>query len=127
RLQRVQRVHTSERLRQGRHDCELCACMHCAPHTHTGTRAPNHVRSSIGIHWGTFPMTDEPQAEPPVRLATAVQRAGLASDAFIVVKHGETWPALPAGSGAGSGAGGGEVAPSATRSSADAGASAPSG
>lgn len=49
-----------------------------------------HAKKAIGIHWGTFELTDEPLDEPPRRLAEAVRHAGLPPDAFTVLKFGET-------------------------------------
>ncbi|WP_155835143.1 MBL fold metallo-hydrolase [Herbaspirillum sp. RV1423] len=49
-----------------------------------------HAKRAIGIHWGSFEMTDEPLDEPPQRLAEAVKKAGLAAGEFTVLKHGET-------------------------------------
>lgn len=46
------------------------------------------AKQSLGIHWGTFELTDESLDEPPRALADAVNKAGLASDAFVVVRHG---------------------------------------
>ena len=37
---------------------------------------------SIGIHWGTFQLTDESLDEPPQALARAARQAGLGDDAF---------------------------------------------
>jgi N-acyl-phosphatidylethanolamine-hydrolysing phospholipase D len=48
------------------------------------------ARRSLGIHWGTFELTDEPLDEPPRRLALERARAGVADDAFFVVEHGQT-------------------------------------
>lgn len=48
------------------------------------------ARRSIGKHWGTFKLTDEPMAEPPLLLARAVADAGLEADAFVTLKFGET-------------------------------------
>ncbi len=45
---------------------------------------------SIGIHWGTFQLTDEPLDEPPRALAKAAQAQGLAPDAFTAMAVGET-------------------------------------
>jgi N-acyl-phosphatidylethanolamine-hydrolysing phospholipase D len=45
---------------------------------------------SIGIHWGTFQLTDESLDEPPRALAAAARAHGLADDAFTVVAIGET-------------------------------------
>lgn len=49
-----------------------------------------HARKAIGVHWGTFELTDEPLDEPPKKLAQAVQAAGLATGSFSVLRHGQT-------------------------------------
>jgi N-acyl-phosphatidylethanolamine-hydrolysing phospholipase D len=48
-----------------------------------------HAKKAIGIHWGTFELTDEPLDEPPQKLAEAVHDAGLPDDAFTVLHHGQ--------------------------------------
>lgn len=48
------------------------------------------ARRSVGIHWGTFVLTDEPLDEPPRRLAAAREAAGLDPEAFRVLAHGQT-------------------------------------
>ncbi len=48
------------------------------------------ARFTLGIHWGTFELTDEPLDEPPKRLALELKRAGLGRQVFSVVRHGET-------------------------------------
>ena len=45
---------------------------------------------SVGIHWGTFELTDESLDEPPRALARAAQERGLGADAFTVMAIGET-------------------------------------
>lgn len=45
---------------------------------------------SVGMHWGTFILTDEPVDEPPQRLARARADQGVAEHAFVVMRHGET-------------------------------------
>ena len=45
---------------------------------------------SIGIHWGTFELTDESLDEPPQALARAARQAGLGDDAFTVLAVGAT-------------------------------------
>ena len=48
------------------------------------------ARRSVGIHWGTFQLTDEPLDAPPRALAAAARERGLADDAFTVMAIGET-------------------------------------
>ena len=48
------------------------------------------ARQSLGIHWGTFELTDEALDEPPRALAAARAAAGLADDDFFVLAVGET-------------------------------------
>ncbi len=48
------------------------------------------ARQSIGMHWGTFELTDEPLDEPIGRLPTARRGLGVADDAFVLFEHGET-------------------------------------
>jgi L-ascorbate metabolism protein UlaG (beta-lactamase superfamily) len=45
---------------------------------------------SVGIHWGTFILTDEPLDEPPQRLAVALEQKGIAPEDFFVLQHGQT-------------------------------------
>ena len=45
---------------------------------------------SIGMHWGTFILTDEPMTEPVERLAAEKLRRGITDEEFIVLRHGET-------------------------------------
>ena len=49
------------------------------------------ARHAVAIHWGTFPLTDEPPPEPAERLRSAREAAGLAPTAFRLLRHGETW------------------------------------
>ena len=49
-----------------------------------------NAKRSVGIHWGTFELTDEPLDEPPKQLAEARRAAGLTDDAFSVMALGET-------------------------------------
>ena len=49
-----------------------------------------HARQSVAVHWGTFVLTDEPLDEPPQRLAQALAAARVPSEAFWVLRHGET-------------------------------------
>ncbi len=45
---------------------------------------------SLGVHWGTFALTDEPLDQPPRDLQAAREAAGLAPAEFFVLAVGET-------------------------------------
>jgi N-acyl-phosphatidylethanolamine-hydrolysing phospholipase D len=53
------------------------------------------ARHSIGIHWGTFELTDEALDEAPKALAAALQRQSVARDAVVVLAIGETRKITP--------------------------------
>jgi N-acyl-phosphatidylethanolamine-hydrolysing phospholipase D len=44
----------------------------------------------VGMHWGTFQLSDEPPLEPPHRVRAAWAAAGLPPDRLWVPRHGET-------------------------------------
>ena len=46
---------------------------------------------AVGIHWGTFKLTLEPMDEPPLKLAEALEKAGIPQDRFRALAHGERW------------------------------------
>ena len=45
---------------------------------------------SIGVHWGTFNLTDEALDQPPLDLAAAKRTLGLAQDEFTLLKIGQS-------------------------------------
>jgi L-ascorbate metabolism protein UlaG (beta-lactamase superfamily) len=53
-------------------------------------RADLRAERAIGIHWGTFQLTDEPPDEPAAELVRLRRERGLAPDDFDVMKIGET-------------------------------------
>ena len=48
------------------------------------------AKKSLGIHWGTFELTDEPLDEPPRALARARAKAGVSEDDFFLLTLGQT-------------------------------------
>jgi N-acyl-phosphatidylethanolamine-hydrolysing phospholipase D len=48
------------------------------------------AKRSLGVHWGTFQLTDEALDEPPRKLAEERRTAGVDDDAFFVLAVGET-------------------------------------
>lgn len=48
------------------------------------------TKRSVAIHWGTFALANEHYLEPPVKLSEALERYGLKTEDFFVLKHGES-------------------------------------
>jgi N-acyl-phosphatidylethanolamine-hydrolysing phospholipase D len=48
------------------------------------------ARDFVGMHWGTFRLTDEPMLEPPERTRAAWRMHGLPDDRLNIPAHGET-------------------------------------
>jgi N-acyl-phosphatidylethanolamine-hydrolysing phospholipase D len=53
------------------------------------------AKRSVGVHWGTFPLTDEALDDPPQQLATARTSRNLDEDKFFVMAVGETRKLTP--------------------------------
>jgi L-ascorbate metabolism protein UlaG (beta-lactamase superfamily) len=49
--------------------------------------------TAIGMHWGTFRLTDEDPLEPPVRMRQAWAELGLPTADLRILPHGGTWRA----------------------------------
>jgi N-acyl-phosphatidylethanolamine-hydrolysing phospholipase D len=58
------------------------------------------ARRSVGMHWGTFQLTDEALDEPPRTLATALAALQVAPEHFYVLGFGESQVLLPRPGGA---------------------------
>ena len=48
------------------------------------------AKRSVGVHWGTFALTDEPLDQPPKDLAVALASRALGRDDFTLMAIGET-------------------------------------
>ena len=61
---------------------------HCDPDEAVAIFQALDAEQAIACHWGTFRLTDEPYDEPPLRLATALVRAGIAPERFVAPPPG---------------------------------------
>ena len=48
------------------------------------------AEKAIGMHWGTFILTDEPVDEPPLKLEEELEGRSLDAKSFITMIHGQT-------------------------------------
>ena len=53
------------------------------------------AKRSVGMHWGTFQLTDEALDQPPKDLARAREAAGLRATDFSLMAIGETLRLTP--------------------------------
>ena len=63
---------------------------HMSPEEAVQTFIDLKAEKAIGMHWGTFILTDEEMDEPPVRLAEALKEKGIEKSDFSVMGHGES-------------------------------------
>jgi len=63
---------------------------HLSPEEAVEVHVDVESKKSVAIHWGTFPLSDEPLDEPPGKLRSALERKGIPNSDFLVLKHGET-------------------------------------
>jgi L-ascorbate metabolism protein UlaG (beta-lactamase superfamily) len=49
------------------------------------------ARASLGVHWGTFALTDEPLDQPLRDLDHARRALGVSDHVFRTLRHGQTW------------------------------------
>lgn len=66
------------------------APMHCDPAEAVAIHRDVGARRSLGMHWGTFQLTDEAREAPVRELAAARQAAGLDETTFRAIEPGES-------------------------------------
>jgi hypothetical protein len=49
------------------------------------------ARQALGVHWGTFPLTDEARSDPADALAEALEQAGIEPARFLPFEPGQQW------------------------------------
>lgn len=63
---------------------------HIGPEDAVQIHTELNSKKSVGIHWGTFVLSNEPVLEPKELLQKELQKREIDEDSFIVLKHGET-------------------------------------
>jgi L-ascorbate metabolism protein UlaG (beta-lactamase superfamily) len=64
---------------------------HANPHEAVRIAKDCGAKQLLGVHWGTFPLTDEPFDEPPEHLEAAVRAKSLEDTRFTAMRPGDTW------------------------------------
>ena len=64
--------------------------VHCSPADSVLLHHDIKSKLSVGMHWGTFVLTDEPVNQPPQKLKEALAKNGKKEDEFITINIGET-------------------------------------
>jgi L-ascorbate metabolism protein UlaG (beta-lactamase superfamily) len=49
------------------------------------------ARQALGVHWGTFPLTDEARSDPADALAGALAQSGIEAGRFLPLEPGQQW------------------------------------
>jgi N-acyl-phosphatidylethanolamine-hydrolysing phospholipase D len=70
--------------------------MHLNPEEAVRVFQETRCRRAVAMHWGTFRLTDEPMAEPPLRLAAELARTGIDASRFSTGAIGQSWQVPPA-------------------------------
>jgi len=73
------------------------AAQHCDPDEAVRIMLDLDARRAIGIHWGTFQLTDEPREEPVTLLAESLARRGIDPARFQAAVPGESYRARETG------------------------------
>ncbi len=67
---------------------EFMSPVHCSPYDGVEIHQDVKSRLSLGMHWKTFNLSDEPIDRPPYDLFLALERKGINPDTFIPVEPG---------------------------------------
>jgi len=49
------------------------------------------ARQGLGVHWGTFQLTDEPRLAPKNALTEALRQSEIEPDRFLAFEPGDIW------------------------------------
>jgi N-acyl-phosphatidylethanolamine-hydrolysing phospholipase D len=69
----------------------IMEAMHLDPQSAVRAFLDARCRRAVGMHWGTFRLTDEPLGEPPILLARALDNQGLDAESFVTGSVGQSW------------------------------------
>ena len=64
--------------------------MHVNPEESVKIHRDVRSKKSVGVHWGTFPMTVEHWLAPKQDLQAAAKKYGLAAEEFVTIEHGSS-------------------------------------
>ncbi|MCU0780043.1 MAG: MBL fold metallo-hydrolase [Akkermansiaceae bacterium] len=67
------------------------APLHLNPEEAVDAALAARCARAVGMHWGTFRLSDEPPGEPPLRLARALRQRGLDESFFTTGPIGRRW------------------------------------
>ncbi len=69
----------------------IMKAMHMNPAEAVQAFLDSRCHQAVAMHWGTFRLTDEPMAEPPILLRKAIQERYINPQDFSVGRVGESW------------------------------------
>ena len=69
---------------------EMMQLVHMTPERAVQAFVDLNARVLLGMHWGTFDLTEEPPEEPPQRMLAEIRRRGIDADRAWILKMGET-------------------------------------
>jgi L-ascorbate metabolism protein UlaG (beta-lactamase superfamily) len=64
---------------------------HANPEEAVRTMMACRARQALGVHWGTFQLTNEARLAPKEALAAALRQHDIAQDRFLALEPGEVW------------------------------------